>query len=55
MPQFLNMEMGWSGQGWMDPMPSTPPPAPPAPEPVPEPAPKRSRAVVAAAVVTGGR
>jgi chromatin remodeling complex protein RSC6 len=36
MAEFRSMEMGWSGQGWMDPMPSTPPP-PPVPEPAPEP------------------
>ena len=51
MREFPNMEMGWSGQGWMDPMPSTPPPPPPAPEPMPEPAPKRSQAALAAATV----
>ena len=51
MREIPNMEMGWSGQGWMDPMPSTPPPPPPAPEPKPAPRPTRSKAALAAATV----
>jgi len=39
MAVFHDMEMGWSGSGWMDPMPSSsPPPAPPPPPSPPPPA-----------------
>ena len=28
MAELHYMEMGWSGSGWMDPLPMDPPPAP---------------------------
>jgi hypothetical protein len=42
MAELHYMEMGWSGSGWMDPLPLEPTPAPPPP-PAPTPPPAESR------------
>ena len=52
MAAMHSMELGWSGSGWMDPMPlanepAPPPPAPPAPAPAAHPTPA-ARPVTAA-------
>ena len=48
MAVFHDMEMGWTGSGWMEPMPSSPPPPPPPPPP------PSSSALVVSQVYGGG-
>ena len=62
MAELHYMEMGWSGSGWMDPLPTEYPPAPspapaqsPAAAPAAEPAEDRALAAAAAAGGAGKR